>query len=196
MIENPRLHLEIFSLVTGTDNQENIQAVSREWFKEWEREHWAKDTPERPLTREEQERVNAFYPQVIDALEARHITDEADRQRAISNWAGESAFIRLYEATEGDDRTGIILALGKVIESAEKHPGTSAQAIDIVIAMDLTQVESRINKLSKTPIAQENELLRSCIVDYKTHRAFRTLTYKKTREIYQRLTSTSSQAPQ
>lgn len=182
---------------------ENMQAVGRAWSEQWEREHWEKDEPEQPLTPEEQARVDAYYPRVTDTLEARtedfdgYVVDEATRQRAVANWGGTSAFLQLYDGTMGEDRTAIIRAMGRVIETAEQHPETSAQVLAIVTSKGLTQVEGSIKRLARQPIATEDEALRDAIGNYKAMRIMDTLTYPRTREIYQQLTTPPApQTPQ
>lgn len=178
-------------------NPENQQAVGREWQAEWERDHWVNDEPEQPLHPEEQAKVDDYYSRIINTLEARTgefadtVVDEASRQRAISNWGG-GAFLRLYDGTSGDDRTAIIRAMGKAIEKAEQHPTTSAQVLEIVTDMGLTQVEGSVKRLAKTPIALQNGLLHDAITNYKGSRILATLDYERSKEIYQRLTSTPS----
>jgi hypothetical protein len=118
-----------------------------------------------------------------------YVVDETTRQRAVAHWEGHSAFLSLFDETAGTDRTAIIRAMGTAIENAEKHPDISAQVLDIVTSMNLTQVEGSIKRLAKKPIATKNRVLQDAIDSYKVSRIIATLTYERIRKIYQQLTT-------
>ncbi len=173
---------------------ENEIEVWRAWTRQWEQEHWAKDEPKELFTPEEQTRVDEYYRKVINTLEARtgvfsNVVDEEIRKRAVDNWEGENAFMRLYDGTANKDRAAIIQTLGIVIEDAEKHPEISAQVIDFVTVRDLSEIESSIKRLSRTQFAKENELLQKSIDTYKTSRILKTFTPERSKAIYQELTA-------
>ena len=186
---------------------ENKQAVGRAWLKQWERDHWAEDVfePEQPLTPEEQAKVDAYYPQIFDTLEGRtgdlKDEDEAIRERALSDWYGIREFKSLYNGTSGEDRTAIIRAIATVIKRTEQHPNLSAGLIYGVAHLELTEVEltaavePSIKKLSRTPLATENDALRDAIGKYKAFR-ISDIPPEWAAQIYQSLRNTPSQASQ
>jgi len=174
---------------------ENMQAVGQIWSQKWEEEYWSKDEPGDPLTPQEQAQVDTYYPLIINALEVSteifNGYDEADRQRAVSDWEGMGALLGLYNKTSGKDRKAIKRAMGKVIETAEQNPEQAAEVLYTVTSLGLSEVEGSIKRLAKQPIAIEHEALSKEIARYKATRIFHTLTYEKTREIYQQLTNLS-----
>ena len=200
---SPRDH-EFLDWYSQPNNRRQIGAV---WFEEWERDHWAKDVsePEHPITPEEQAKVDAYCPQIINTLELRtgkfKDVAKATRERLLSDFVGLNEFKRLYDSTSGEDRTAIIRAIGTVIERTEQHPQLSADVIYgvrhfVLIQGELAQIDPSIKRLSRTQLATENETLNSAIRSYKVSRSNDTLTPERAAQIYQSLRNTPSQASQ
>ena len=171
----------------------------------WEEEQWPVDKPKIPFTPEEQAEVTRYAGLVVATLEARigieEVRDEETRQRALGQGAQMSSFLSLYGGTEGDDRRMIILGMGEVIEEAEQHPGTSADVVDLVTSLDLTQVDGSIRRLDRRlhrqqPLAPADELLVGAVDKYKSMRVLASINLPEVLvRIYEEFTATP-QAPQ
>lgn len=184
------------------NNRSQIGAI---WYEEWERDHWVKDVSEaeHPIIPEEQAKVDEYCPRIIDALELRtgkfKDVDDATRERLLSDYEGLVEFKRLYDSTSGEDRTVIIQAVGTLIERTKQHPQLLIDLIYSVTHFEptevelITEVEPRIKRLSRTPLATENETLNSVIESYKRWRSSAALTDQRAEQIYQRLRNTPPQ---
>lgn len=179
--------------------RESNIAIRKVWFPEWEREYWEKDAsePEQPLTPEEQEKVDTYLSRIQDALECRNIKDERARERQMDFGSVIDNFIKLYESTSGGDREAFIRATETVIDRTEQHPGLSAGLICVVRnklnQAELAKVEPSIKRLSRTPLATQNEGLNGEIEHFKTLRSWDALPLQRAEQIYQSLRNTPPQ---
>jgi hypothetical protein len=88
------------------------------------------------------------------------------------DWAGVGAVLSLYEQTEGPEREAIIRAIGQIIEDGKQEPFVVAQVLDLASSLDLAQVQTNVQRLSKSASAS-HEPVQSALANYLVFRRMR-----------------------
>lgn len=95
------------------------------------------------------------YVQEIVSL----LTGEAPELASIASdhldWAGVSSFLELYGRTAGEDRESMVNAISDIIGDPKQQPVVRAQLVQIASALDISQVEPSVRKLSHNGAMKE-----------------------------------------
>lgn len=107
-----------------------------------------------------------------DAI-ARLLTGESGQQHHMESTRldlqGISAVLGLYEESRGREREALIRAMGSIVENANEHPGVAAQVLEIINALDLTQVDASVQRLVQSDAVTDPYLHRA-IQNYNSDR--------------------------
>jgi hypothetical protein len=113
--------------------------------------------------------TTAQYRQLIlDTLQG---NTEEQRQipRDRLDWDGPGAFLSLYRATSGLERTRMIRAIGQIIHDHSTVAPVMAQLVDIASSLDLAELEPEVRSL-KQQAAGRKEPIRSAVANYLAYR--------------------------
>lgn len=92
--------------------------------------------------------IDNYYRQIVDSLTGQ--TEELKEiPSARLDWGGVGAVLELYEGTSGVAREACIKAFRRVILDNQQPDQIVAQAVDLVVSLDLTQLEPSIRRLQR-----------------------------------------------
>lgn len=84
-----------------------------------------------------------------------------DRDRQLNYFGGVGAVLSTYRVSSGRDRVLFIRAMGGVLVSPGVRPSAKADLLGLVAALDLSELQSKVDELRVAPDASDPRLSRA-----------------------------------